>query len=203
MPADMDDALIDILRRYIRDTEASWSCGSFGAVAEFARDPDEAAIISENGLSIVTARGGMRLAVVDGVRAIAYELPGRHPDTWQHGLALCLPEDNCRLAGRAALTELGPDAKALRPDDREAILFDLGLAIGGADICVRTADPKIAPTALVIPAEWSSGLTSRRTGSARGSSPISNSRGSGRRQQRPRQLIRGTECQPTSCGCCC
>jgi hypothetical protein len=39
------------------------------------------------------------------------------------------------------LTELGPDGEALHPRDRDAILFDLGLAIGHADICIRTTDP--------------------------------------------------------------
>jgi hypothetical protein len=50
----------DILRRYVRDSQASWSCGSFGAIAEFTRDPGEDAEISEDSLPIVTARGGMR-----------------------------------------------------------------------------------------------------------------------------------------------
>jgi hypothetical protein len=138
----MDQTLIDILRRYVRDSEATWSCGSFGAVAEFARDPGEDAAISDEGLAIVTARGGMRLTPVADIRPIAYELPGRHPDTWQHGLALCLPADRCRLAGRERLTELGPDEDALRQDDRGGILFDLGLPTGHAEICVRTADPR-------------------------------------------------------------
>jgi hypothetical protein len=136
----MDQTLVDILRHYARDSETSWSCGSFGAIAEFARDTGEDAAISEDGLTVVTARGGVRLTPIADIRPVACELPGRHPDTWQHGLALCLPTERCRLAGREVLTELGSDDAALRTEDREAILFDLGLAIGHADICVRTAD---------------------------------------------------------------
>jgi hypothetical protein len=139
----MDNVLIDILRRYVRDSETSWSCGSFGAVAEFARDADENVAISENGLAAVTSRGGVRLSPIDDIRPVAYELLGRRPETWEHGLALCLPQDRCRLAGHEALTEVGPDAEALHPEDREALLFDLGLAISHADICVRTADPEV------------------------------------------------------------
>jgi hypothetical protein len=138
----MDQIFVDILRRYLRDSETSWSCGSFGAIAEFARDPGEDAEISEDGFHIVTARGGIQLTPVDDIRPVAFELPGHHPYTWQHGLALCLPAEYSRLAGREALTELGPDTKALRPGDRKAILFDLGFAIGHADICVRTANPE-------------------------------------------------------------
>jgi hypothetical protein len=138
----MDQILVDILQRYLRDSKTSWSCGSFGAIAEFARDPDEDVEISEDGFHIVTARGGIQLIPIDDIRPVAVELLGRHPDTWQHGLALCLPAEHSRLAGRKALTELGLDMKALRPGDREAILFDLGFAIGHADICVRTANPE-------------------------------------------------------------
>ncbi len=40
------------------------------------------------------------------------------------------------------MTELGPDAEAVHLQDRSAVLFDLGLAIGHAEICIRAADPK-------------------------------------------------------------
>jgi hypothetical protein len=138
----MGQTLVDMMRRHVRDSETSWSCGSFGAIAEFARDPGEDVAISEDGLAVVTARGGMRLTPTEDSRPVAYELVGRRPETWEHGLALCLPQDRRRPAGREALTELGLDAAALRPEDHEAILFDLGLAIGHADICIRTADPE-------------------------------------------------------------
>jgi hypothetical protein len=134
-------SLTQTLRHYVQDSDTSWGCGTFGAIAEFARDPGETVKISGDGLTAVTARGGMRLSPVSDIRPIAYELAGAHPDTWQHSLALCLPADRCRLTGRGVLTELGPDAEALRRADRETVLFDLGLAIGHADICVRTADP--------------------------------------------------------------
>src|SRR5271169_357288 len=114
----------DILRHYAKDSAARWSCGTFGAIAEFARDPGEPAEISEGDkITIVTGRGGMRLDPETDMRPVAYELPGPHPAAWQHGLALCRPAENPGASGREALTELGPDAKALRPADRDAILF--------------------------------------------------------------------------------
>ncbi len=42
------------------------------------------------------------------------------------------------------LTEVGPDTGALREQDREAILFDLGLDALQADFCVRVSDPEVA-----------------------------------------------------------
>ena len=58
-------------------------------------------------------------------------------------LALCLPAARATMHRREAVTECGPDHAALRPDDRAAILFDLGLGTTQINICVRTADPKV------------------------------------------------------------
>jgi hypothetical protein len=41
---------------------------------------------------------------------------------------------------RGALTELGPDVAALREEDRDSVLFDLGLGALQADFCVRIDD---------------------------------------------------------------
>jgi hypothetical protein len=45
---------------------------------------------------------------------------------------------------RVALTEIGPDHQAPREEDREAILFDLGLGALQADFCVRIGDHGLA-----------------------------------------------------------
>src|SRR4051812_23046980 len=104
----MNPTLAETLRRYAEDSDASWSCGSFGAIAEFARDRDEAAEISDEGVTVATARGGLRVIATADIRPIAYELSGKHPAVWQHGLALCLPTESCQMARRVVLTELGP-----------------------------------------------------------------------------------------------
>jgi hypothetical protein len=44
------------------------------------------------------------------------------------------------MSARTVVTELGPDAGALREDERDAVLFDLGIGAPHCDICVRTAD---------------------------------------------------------------
>ena len=41
------------------------------------------------------------------------------------------------------LTELGPDHQAIRPADRDAILFDTGLDTRNVDFCIRTSDPDL------------------------------------------------------------
>lgn len=44
------------------------------------------------------------------------------------------------MSRRTVLTELGPDRAALRPADRDSVLFDMGLRTLQVDICIRTSD---------------------------------------------------------------
>jgi hypothetical protein len=57
-------------------------------------------------------------------------------------LTLCLPAAQATMHRRTVVTECGPDHEALRPHDRAAVLFDLGLGTEQVDVCVRTADPE-------------------------------------------------------------
>lgn len=132
--------LAEILTAAMSDPEAGWSMGSFGAIAELhhvAGDPPPDLL--ENGL--VTARGGMRLDRMDLIRPLAWEALSPRADRWQQGVALCLTADKAPMSQRAALTELGQDVGAIRPEDRSAILFDMGLDQPQVDFCIRTADP--------------------------------------------------------------
>lgn len=130
----------DLVTRHIADPQTSWAIGTFGAIAEFHRNAGEAVALSAHGA--VTARGGIRLRLTEGVRAIAWESPSGR-DSWTHGVALCLSRQDGAMNARIAVTELGPDEEALLHDERDAILFDLGLGAPHCDICVRTADPEI------------------------------------------------------------
>lgn len=133
--------LHDWLRSALNDPAHGWSLGAFGAIAEFIRAPGEAAILDTEGLSAATARGAIRLHDRADLRALAYENPGRQPGHWNHAVVLCLPAEAAAMSGRAVLTELGPDRQAVRPEDREAVLFDLGLDLPQTDACIRTGDP--------------------------------------------------------------
>ena len=57
-------AASDLVRREIADPDTQWSLGTFGAIAEFARDCDEPVHLSQSAdaVSAVTARGGIAIS---------------------------------------------------------------------------------------------------------------------------------------------
>ena len=137
----MTDQLIDFLAGQLADTETGWSIGTFGAIAEFTRDAGEPALLdrTDQAVSVVTAKGGLRIAPCAGLRLIASESTTR--ESWSHRVALCLPSESCAMNRRRVLSEIGNDTDALRNEDREGVLFDLGLGTLQVDICIRSRDP--------------------------------------------------------------
>jgi hypothetical protein len=134
----------DCLAAEMADAETQWSLGTFGAIAEFARDPDEAVELAcgPPAFSAVTGRGGIRIVPHPGLRLFAFETTTK--ESWSPRIAICLPHDACAMNGRAVLTELGPDTDALRHQDRAGTLFDLGIGALQVDACVRVSDPAVA-----------------------------------------------------------
>ena len=55
--------LFEFLAGQIADTEAGWSLGTFGAIAEFTRDCGEPAALhqTDEAIAVATARGGLRI----------------------------------------------------------------------------------------------------------------------------------------------
>lgn len=132
-------APLSLLAASLADPTAQWSVGTFGAIAEFLRDPDEWADVSP--LSVVTQRGALCLTPRDGLKLVAFETTTR--DSWSARVALCLPAEAARMSMRTVLTELGPDLAAPRVEDRAAVLFDVGIGARQLDLCVRVADPDL------------------------------------------------------------
>ena len=130
----------DLFTRYIADPQAGWAIGTFGAIAEFHRDAGEPVELRRHGA--VTCRGGIELQPLDATCPVAWECPAAGA-SWTHGIAFCLPREEGAMSGRTVVTELGPDGGALREEERDEILFDLGIGAAHCDICVRTSDSEI------------------------------------------------------------
>lgn len=124
------------------DPTNGWSIGSFGAIGEFVRAADEPATIERTDtlIEIVTARGGMRIASTGDVGAIAWDSLSADGESWGHALAVCVPVPD--IYGRV-IVALGLDSEALREEDRNDRLFDLGVGVGAVHMCLRTADPAL------------------------------------------------------------
>lgn len=137
-------ATLSLLEKHLSNPATGWSMGSFGAIAEFRHDPGEAAATRPG--ERVTARGGIRLTPPPGMQPVACETLSPRAGRWGQALMLCLPAGDAAMARRGVLTELGADTGALRPQDRGAVLFDMGLAQPQVDFCVRTADPALIAT---------------------------------------------------------
>lgn len=134
---DSTDALRALIAAHLADPRIAWSLGTFGAVAEFQREPDEP--MAHEGLIAVTARGGIAVELAPEVVPVAYERRDGHGSA--HGVAFCLSREQACGSGRRVLTELGLDRAALRDADRDAILFDLGLGATQCDCLVRVREP--------------------------------------------------------------
>ncbi len=138
----------EIFLDHLKNPESSWSMGSYGAVAEFFQDADEA--LDSNAteeLVQITPRGGIRLEVNEDLGICAYQDAGSHGTSQQH-IALCLPDESSRMSANTVLTELGPDSAALSDDARDNTLFDLGVSSLGSgcfqlDFCIRTGDSSL------------------------------------------------------------
>jgi hypothetical protein len=134
---------IDLISEQLADPHAQWSLGTFGAIAEFMREPGEPAEIAEaeQSVAVVTQRGGIRVEPRADLCPIAFETITA--SAWSQRVAFCLPEAGSAMNRREVLTEIGPDRGALRPQERDALLFDLGLGVHQVDCCVRSADPEL------------------------------------------------------------
>jgi Family of unknown function (DUF6925) len=137
-------SLLEFFDSQLKDPDTAWSIGTFGAIAEFMRDPDEPVTLHRNDTArlAVTARGGVLVSAQSSAWLIASESPTAQ--SWSHRVALCLPRQLCGMNSRRELTEIGPDTNALRSKDQAGILFDLGFGLLQVDAFVRTTDPAVA-----------------------------------------------------------
>src|SRR2546423_11860655 len=95
------ESAFEIISRELANPNAQWSLGTFGAIAEFMRDPDEPAEVQadERLISVITPRGGIALEAREGVRPFAFETVTTH--AWSQRVAFCLPEARAATSRRA------------------------------------------------------------------------------------------------------
>jgi len=137
-----NQSLRDCLAEELADPRNGWSMGVFGALAEFSHLADGATHF-EDPLTAVNAAGAIRITLPPAATAHAFEALSARADAWQQGVAFGLPTDACDGPAREVLTEIGPDHDAIRPQDRTALLFDIGLGMPCCEFLVRTTEPAL------------------------------------------------------------
>jgi hypothetical protein len=124
----------------LRAGGGTWVSGVFGAIAEFCIVDGETADIdiSATCLTATTTRGSIRLEISEHVRALQFVTS---PESTNAGvIVLAVNRGRAASPRPFGLTALGPDRAAIRSEDRDAQLYDLGHGLGPADICIRTGD---------------------------------------------------------------
>ncbi|MEM9127409.1 MAG: hypothetical protein AAGB28_16585, partial [Pseudomonadota bacterium] len=129
-----------ITREALLQEETGWNMGSFGAIAEFHHVAGDPPPDPADDLTQITSRGGIRIDDLNNVTPIAYETLSPKAHRWTQAISLCLPTDMAVMNQRDVLTELGPDTGAIRAENRDEILFDMGLKQFQVDFCIRTGD---------------------------------------------------------------
>lgn len=125
------------LMPYLDDPESRWSLGGFGAGAEFGHAPGEP-VTKLGAFARASPRGAIRLDGTGDCVPVAYETGFR--DGWSHAVALCRPVATGLVRGADGVTALGSDAGAVCPQDRETLLFDLGIGLPQGWVAVRTRE---------------------------------------------------------------
>ena len=130
----------DFLFEQLIDPRSQWSIGTFGAIAEFSNAGSDAVAAEKKPgrLKAVTAHGAISVKFDKRCRPFASESIAYQG--WSQRVALCMKAQDAQMNARSVLTEVGPDTHALRPEDRDSILFDLGLAVPHIDFCIRVRD---------------------------------------------------------------
>jgi len=133
--------LADRLLVTARNPWSGFAIGVQGAIAEFTRFPRDRAVVGGDAgcLLIQSAQGALRLEIQPWIRVFGFGPEGGAPDE------VVLAVHRARLASppARAITELGPDERAIREADRGVLLFDLGLDRPTLRFCIRTADPEL------------------------------------------------------------
>jgi hypothetical protein len=138
----MEQASFDFIADLASDPANGWSIGSLGAIGEFVRDPGEPVDIRRgtDRIEIVTARGAMRIDRDPAMIGVAWDSLSADGESWGHALAFCLPRPD---SGARVVCEIGTDRGAIRREDAEAVLFDMGVGSGCVRMCARTTDPDL------------------------------------------------------------
>lgn len=133
------DEIRSFVIRTLQQAQGTWVVGVVGAVAEFVAKPGGTVGVREIEDAIVatTDGGALKFQIDDDVRALTFDPLDTPAEQQRIVLTVKRARGSPDLAD--VVTDLGPDAQAVRATDRGVQLFDLGLGRKEARFCVRSA----------------------------------------------------------------
>jgi hypothetical protein len=130
-----------LLAELINQPKTTISIGGLGAIAEFDSDSTKACFNENNELKITSAKGAFRLKLNGTESLLAYETLSQEPTAWLWGMMILTKKNLGFAKEQNKLHELGPDTKAINQEDKDSILFDLGVGLSNSSFNIRTKNP--------------------------------------------------------------
>lgn len=126
----------------LRVRGGSWTVGPPGTPARFDLRGDVAGRVDRPAGTITLERAGraIRLTITERARALALPLDEGGHASARGRIVLAVPRVRPLPRPEPGLAPLGADLDAIRPADRAARLYDLGLGSGSGRVCLRTGD---------------------------------------------------------------
>lgn len=116
--------------------------GGFGAIAGFSHKGDDTEVAqTDTRIELRTTAAAMRIDYA-AILPVAFETISSTPDSWNHGIALCVQEQ--RLAdGPTGIGVPQFDPDMLLDTEAGAVTFDLGISSSQVRVKLRTAETGI------------------------------------------------------------
>ncbi|MDQ0324889.1 hypothetical protein J2R99_000738 [Rhodopseudomonas julia] len=127
-----EDEMQAFLQNSLLPQSGRWVFGLHGALGEF-RTREGDLVDRDGNFAVACVHGAVRLRERRRLRAFE----------WRQGAAIILALARKQIVGlpNACLASLGRDEAAIREEDRDARLFDLGIGSAITQFCLRTRDP--------------------------------------------------------------
>ena len=141
--------LAEVFCMALEDRTATFTAGTYGAVAEFSLGADEPfeKFQLKQGLGVETKRGAIGFRPLTSFKGFAFHRTDEESGESQldHIVLGVHAKLGC-TSRKCGVTEIGPDHGALLDDGAEQTLFDLGVGAYHVDFCIRTSDPDLLST---------------------------------------------------------
>ena len=137
------DEILRFVAASLRGDAGTWTLGTSEVVARFGpgERPSLAVDPSEATITTTAPTGAIRFRITDRARVLSRsDLTNNRPGQ----TILAIPRSGSAPRPHQGLTPLGKDNDAIRSQDRDGWLFDLGVGSPSASLCVRTTDPALA-----------------------------------------------------------